>query len=487
MIDTQDFPFSPPGASGWWSIFNVTYYGATGNGTTDDTAAIQAAINAAQNDGGGIVYFPAGTFVCNHASTQASTTVPLYFIGSGIDITTLFCTTSGIYCALEILCPGGVQDMTVNGGAVATQALLFATSNTSSNIDFWFCNRVKAQNISSSGEWVLALIGSETANVVQVNLLYLNDVIVSGPSASGTDAFAIANIGTAYVNNMTFRNLSRSPNFYGATLLFVNGIYVESVPNTAGVVFDEYVTEAHISNLYVDSASAQVFINAVFSFLSDSDIVTNTGSGALQLGTSVLSSVQKVSIDNCRVAGILIEATAANNPGQIYMTNSHLYASAVGTGAVIYDAHTASQSGIFLFSNCTFDSSQTDHVLQSNAGAVWTNGGFFNCAMSSGSWSVSTLTFGGGFHFSNVLGLNPVGASIPGTAWSLPASGTAWTNDTCVNGMLYVTAAGTVSAVSVQGVSVQTSLAVGESFFVPAGGTITFTYSVAPTLVFVGN
>lgn len=29
--------------------------------------------------------------------------------------------------------------------------------------------------------------------------------------------------------------------------------------------------------------------------------------------------------------------------------------------------------------------------------------------------------------------------------------------------------------------------AVGQSFFVPAGGTITFTYSAAPTLVFVGN
>ena len=84
-------------------------------------------------------------------------------------------------------------------------------------------------------------------------------------------------------------------------------------------------------------------------------------------------------------------------------------------------------------------------------------------------------------------GYNPVGSSVPGTAFALPASGTAWTNDTAVDGTLYVTAAGTVSDVVVQGVTVASSLAVGQSWFVPAGGTITFTYTTAPTLVFVGN
>src|ERR1700678_2667270 len=35
-------------------------YNATGNGTTDDTASISAAIAAATADGGGQVFFPAG-------------------------------------------------------------------------------------------------------------------------------------------------------------------------------------------------------------------------------------------------------------------------------------------------------------------------------------------------------------------------------------------------------------------------------------------
>lgn len=40
----------------------VTDYGAQGDGETDDTASIQAAINAVR-DGGGVVYFPVGRYI----------------------------------------------------------------------------------------------------------------------------------------------------------------------------------------------------------------------------------------------------------------------------------------------------------------------------------------------------------------------------------------------------------------------------------------
>ena len=44
-------------------IYSAQAYGATGNGTTDDTASIQAALNAAYAAGGGTVYLPTGNYL----------------------------------------------------------------------------------------------------------------------------------------------------------------------------------------------------------------------------------------------------------------------------------------------------------------------------------------------------------------------------------------------------------------------------------------
>lgn len=43
-------------------VYNVKDYGATGNGSTDDTNAIQAAVDACHTAGGGVVWFPTGTY-----------------------------------------------------------------------------------------------------------------------------------------------------------------------------------------------------------------------------------------------------------------------------------------------------------------------------------------------------------------------------------------------------------------------------------------
>jgi len=49
---------------GW---FFVTAYGAAGDGTTDDTTAIQDTIDAAAAAGGGVIYFPPGEYVISGA------------------------------------------------------------------------------------------------------------------------------------------------------------------------------------------------------------------------------------------------------------------------------------------------------------------------------------------------------------------------------------------------------------------------------------
>lgn len=64
-------------------VFNVrgVTYGAVGDGATDDTTAIQNAINAAVAAGGGIVYFPIGTYLVS--APLAITADNVRLVGAG--------------------------------------------------------------------------------------------------------------------------------------------------------------------------------------------------------------------------------------------------------------------------------------------------------------------------------------------------------------------------------------------------------------------
>lgn len=64
------------------SVYNVTEYGAKGDGTTDDTTAIQNCLSDAEDNG--VVYFPQGTFYTGELNWRGQS-----IIGSGIQHTTI--------------------------------------------------------------------------------------------------------------------------------------------------------------------------------------------------------------------------------------------------------------------------------------------------------------------------------------------------------------------------------------------------------------
>lgn len=60
-----------------WNIFNVTEFGATGDGKTLNTASINGAVNACSDVGGGLVYLPPGTYLSGTVILKSNVTLYL--------------------------------------------------------------------------------------------------------------------------------------------------------------------------------------------------------------------------------------------------------------------------------------------------------------------------------------------------------------------------------------------------------------------------
>ncbi|HEX4460418.1 MAG TPA: glycosyl hydrolase family 28-related protein, partial [Polyangia bacterium] len=108
-----DCVFKP---QGW---INVKDYGATGDGATDDTTAIQSAIQAAQSVGGQYVVEPPGTYVITSTLTVGQNGV--HIVGSGINATTMKFAPASHSVAFTVGTGGALGTMTmtyaVDGGS----------------------------------------------------------------------------------------------------------------------------------------------------------------------------------------------------------------------------------------------------------------------------------------------------------------------------------------------------------------------------------
>ena len=447
-------PFAP--------VYNVkSMFGAYGDGVHDDTAAIQAAVDACGTGGGGRVFVPSEPFLIS------STILVPY---SGVQI-------------VGVPGPTGKEGMTPNSGSrlIAasgafgdhSQMIYFGNGVTS---DIYVGSGIRGLNLLSNGS-------AEGAWLINIDQGLVLDVYVNNAYSTGLFAAAVNNT----VDSVRILRCKVSNTQGGTNTL--NGIATPtSAISLGGAVY--------------------------YSVIGLCSVISNLGDG-ISLGGTAQSAGTGCKLIQCNadsttgnqflLAGgyLIFRGNTTFNPAGksallVYGGEGHIISGNLLQGANSSGTQTGGNGAVLYNNSGRINQIRNNIIGVSGAGSP--TAGIYEQGVNSGSGCLYenndlrgvtvpvTIASGPSVStFRNNAGYNPVGSSVPATAFALPASGTAWTNNTGVDGTLHVTAAGTVTDVVLHGVTVGSSLSVGQSFFVPAGGTITLTYTTAPTLVFVGN
>jgi len=139
-------------------VFNVKAYGAVGNGSTDDTTAIQSAITAAQTAGGGVVFFPTGTYLVTPTASPALaiTTNEITLRGTGKFSSVIKKGANGVVVSFHgadsanHVSRGGMQDIGFDGN-----------SKTGSVLRLYYADQLSFERVYTGGNADVCVDGVE--------------------------------------------------------------------------------------------------------------------------------------------------------------------------------------------------------------------------------------------------------------------------------------------------------------------------------------
>lgn len=190
-------------------VYNVMAYGATGDGSTDDTSAINAAITAARSVPG-IVFFPPGNFSVSSINMTLTTGVTLQ--GCGVQATYIM-PRSGSTNVID--CTGatgiGLRDFQIglyNAAAAQTAILIACDSGHASGLDrFHLENLYVAGSYSKATVYIYGMQSSDAVNCDFYNYRSAGGTVLylTGQNTASA-ASDYATIATASINttNWTF-------------------------------------------------------------------------------------------------------------------------------------------------------------------------------------------------------------------------------------------------------------------------------------------
>jgi len=174
--------------------FNVKTYGAVGDGTTDDTTAVNVAIAALVAAGRGVLYFPAGTYKITAALTSLS--VPCTVLGDGIEVSKIVCTSTTAVLFTGAASGCTFRDLWLHNSATATAgaALRVTTGHLNRYINLFITSFWIGLDIQAGIGWVATGCYIESVKKYGIKVSgsdadwNITDTLISDAAASSADA-----------------------------------------------------------------------------------------------------------------------------------------------------------------------------------------------------------------------------------------------------------------------------------------------------------
>ena len=250
-------------------------YGAKGDGSTDDTVAIQAAITAVSATGG-IVFFPPGTYIVSNALTVNSYIV---FAGAGDHATNISMssvTNKDCFSGVDVS-NVSFRDLTLTGpGSGSGKGINFTRSSNPATA-YIACSNLKILNWGSDGAAISNPIVSTFSRIItQTNGGYGLNLygVVSG--ASGTSC----SLDACYGNADTLAGIR----LYNMTYCALQACAVDSNPvgylidACSGIALSGCGGEANTTNTFkITGSSTGITLMSPWTYDSHGDAIYVTG------------------------------------------------------------------------------------------------------------------------------------------------------------------------------------------------------------------
>lgn len=193
---------------------SVKDYGAVGDGTTDDTTAIQNTISAVGAAGGGVVFFPTGTYKISSKLTINNNAV--FLQGAGRRASTLAPTAMATdHILFTTVQQGGVSNLAIVPSGVQTGATnaSIRTYNSHNIVldNFWIYDKCQSGVICDGGadQFLVTISNFEIALCASYGIQigtatgFAQDITISdGIVASCYNGILMVNCSGVYVNNV---------------------------------------------------------------------------------------------------------------------------------------------------------------------------------------------------------------------------------------------------------------------------------------------